>query len=108
MTVEKGSRGALKKPLIVYRLKITCTDVAKEDLCDEELYVVEDILETEDIPSVMIDLHAHYTWLYGEYEIEDMGRIELWSRKDFKHWGKFRGFYKLYGDGSCLLSPFSF
>jgi hypothetical protein len=98
MPVEKGAKGALKKPLIVYRLKITCKDPTE----DETVSVIEDILESEDIPSVMIDLHAHYTWLFGEYEIDDIGRIELWSRKDFKHWGNFRGFYKLYGDGSCL------
>lgn len=98
MPYKKEDKGALKKALKVYRLKIICKDPNEED----ELSAIEDILITEDLPVVMNDLHYFYTWFYDEYEIEDMGLIELWSKKDFRHTMNWREFYSRWGYGEDL------
>lgn len=99
MPVKKGDKGALKRPLIAYRVKIICKD-PENDI--EGLATIEDILDSEDFIECLNDLHAHYTWLFEIYEFEDMGKIELWSRKDVRHWGNWRQFYSKYGYGENL------
>lgn len=95
MTYTKDSKGALKKPLIAYRIKISC----KDPIEDEEVTSVEDILDSEDFIEVLNDIHACYTWIYEIYEMEDMGKIELWSKKDVIKTISCRGFYNRWGYG---------
>jgi hypothetical protein len=101
MPYKKGHKGALMKPLIVYRIKI----IRKDPEEDEELTAVEDILDSEDFIEVLNDIHACYTWIYEIYEMENMGKIELWSKKDFRTTMNVRGFLSLlfnYGENLHL------
>lgn len=61
MPYTQNSKGALKKPLIVYRIKIICKgggDLLPTE--DEELTAFEDILDSEDFIEILNDTRLLY------------------------------------------------
>jgi hypothetical protein len=101
--------GNWKKPKKAYRVHIKSWERFVDDdgkECIEYYNNHEDILYEELDAELVSDFYVYYDWLWwdenSDWEIEKVEEVEIWSWKEFRNTGRWRGFYEMHGYGSNL------